>query len=51
MMMGSLEPRMYIPYEKLRDMDKKDIPEMLSSVVDEADYVDEIGRASCRERV
>lgn len=30
----------YIPYEKLRDMDKKDIPEMLSSVVDEADYVD-----------
>lgn len=23
----------YIPYEKLRDMDKKDIPEMLSSVV------------------
>lgn len=30
----------YIPYEKLWDMDKKDIPEMLSSVVDEADYVD-----------
>lgn len=30
----------YIPYEKLRDMDKKDIPEMLSSVIDEADYVD-----------
>lgn len=30
----------YIPYEKLRDMDKKDVPEMLSSTVDEADYVD-----------
>ena len=30
----------YIPYEKLRDMDKKDVPEMLSSVIDEADYVD-----------
>ena len=30
----------YIPYEKLREMDKKDIPEMLLSVVDEADYVD-----------
>lgn len=30
----------YIPYEKLRDMDKKDVPEMLSSTVNEADYVD-----------
>ena len=30
----------YIPYEKLREMDKKDIPELLLSVVDEADYVD-----------
>lgn len=30
----------YIPYEKLRGMDKKDIPETLLSVVDEADYVD-----------
>lgn len=30
----------YIPYEKLREMDKKDIPETLLSVVDEADYVD-----------
>ena len=30
----------YIPYEKLREMDKKDIPELLLSVADEADYVD-----------
>ena len=30
----------YIPYEKLRDMDKKDLPKALSSVADEADYVD-----------
>lgn len=30
----------YIPYEKLRGMDKKDIPELLLSVADEADYVD-----------
>lgn len=30
----------YIPYEKLREMDKKDIPEKLLSVVNEADYVD-----------
>ena len=30
----------YIPYEKLRQMDKKDIPELLLSVADEADYVD-----------
>lgn len=30
----------YIPYEKLREMDKKDIPELLLSVDDEADYVD-----------
>lgn len=30
----------YIPYEKLREMDKKDIPELLLSVTDEADYVD-----------
>lgn len=30
----------YIPYEKLRDMDKKDRPKALSSVIDEADYVD-----------
>lgn len=29
----------YIPYEKLREMDKKDIPELLLSVVDEADYL------------
>ena len=29
----------YIPYEK-REMDKKDIPELLLSVADEADYVD-----------
>ena len=30
----------FIPYEKLREMDKKDIPELLLSVADEADYVD-----------
>lgn len=30
----------YIPYEKLREIDKKDIPELLLSVADEADYVD-----------
>ena len=30
----------YIPYEKLREMDKKDIPELLLSVADEADYID-----------
>lgn len=30
----------YIPYEKLLEMDKKDIPELLLSVADEADYVD-----------
>lgn len=30
----------YIPCEKLREMDKKDIPELLLSVADEADYVD-----------
>lgn len=30
----------FMPYEKLREMDKKDRPEMLLSVVDEADYVD-----------
>lgn len=30
----------YIPYEKLREMDKKDIPELLLSVADETDYVD-----------
>ena len=30
----------YIPYEKLREMDKKDIPELLLSVADEVDYVD-----------
>ena len=30
----------YIPYEKLQEMDKKDIPELLLSVADEADYVD-----------
>lgn len=30
----------YIPYEKLREMDKNDIPELLLSVADEADYVD-----------
>lgn len=30
----------FIPYEKLREMDKKDIPELLLSVADEADYID-----------
>lgn len=30
----------YIPYEKLQEMDTKDIPELLLSVTDEADYVD-----------
>ena len=30
----------YIPYEKLQGMDTKDIPELLLSVTDEADYVD-----------
>ena len=30
----------FIPYEKLQEMDKKDIPELLLSVADEADYVD-----------
>ena len=36
----------FIPYEKLREMDKKDIPELLLSVADEADYVDAYSEAT-----